>query len=441
VKELPQGWVWTVTGEIAEVVGGGTPSTADATNFSVAGVPWLTPADMATQAGKLVFSGARFLSDKGLGASSARLLPSGTVLYTSRAPIGYVGIAANPLATNQGFKSFIPADGILSDFLYYYLEHAHALVVGLASGTTFPELSGRRAAAIPIPVAPTTEQRRIVAEIEQHLSRIDISLAGLIQIRVKVASYVARMFERAVSEAPHTEFRRLLAAPLANGRSVPTADSGFPVLRLTSIRNARVDLAECKTGAWDARQAEPFLVTEGDLLIVRGNGSLHLVGRAGLVQQVSSPVAFPDTLIRAKLDKSAALPAYVARAWHSRIVRRQIEAAARTSAGIYKINQTDIENLRIPLPPRPVQEHLASSADAVESLATQAHAAIERSINMSTRLRQAILHKAFEGKLVPQDSNDEPASVLLDRIRATRAQTPVRRAPRKRLLSVPSLMD
>jgi type I restriction enzyme S subunit len=242
------------------------------------------------------------------------------------------------------------------------------------------------------------------------------------------------MFERAVSEAPQTEFRQMLAAPLANGRSVPTADSGFPVLRLTSIRNARVDVSECKIGAWDARQAEPFLVAEGDLLIVRGNGSRHLVGRAGLAQEVSSPVAFPDTLIRAKLDKSAALPAYVARAWHTRIVRSQIEAVARTSAGIYKINQTDIENLRIPLPPLPVQEHLASSADAIDSLATQAHAAIEQSIRMAARLRQAILKKAFEGRLVPQDPNDEPASVLLDRIRATRAQAPARRTTRKRMV-------
>jgi type I restriction enzyme S subunit len=168
------------------------------------------------------------------------------------------------------------------------------------------------------------------------------------------------------------------------------------------------------------------------LLIVRGNGSLKLVGRAGLVQEVSSPVAYPDTLIRAKIDKRVALPAYVVRAWHTRIVRNQIERAARTSAGIYKINQSDIENLRIPLPPLPAQRRLASLADAVESLATPAKSAIDRSIQMSARLRQAILKKAFEGKLVLQDPNDEPASVLLERIRAARANAPARRNPRKR---------
>ena len=278
-----------------------------------------------------------------------------------------------------------------------------------------------RVRAIRIPLPPPAEQFRIVAEIEKHLSMIAVASQALSVTRSKVGSYVARMFERAVSDAPCAEFRRMLVSPLANGRSVPTAASGFPVLRLTAIRDAtRVDLRECKLGDWDVRQAEPFLVAEGDLLIVRGNGSKKLVGRAGLVQEVSAPVAYPDTLIRARIDKSIALPAYVARAWHITIVRKQIETAARTSAGIYKINQNDIEHLRIPLPSLPIQERLASLADYVESLARPAESAIERSIQMSARLRQAILKKAFEGKLVPQDPNDEPTSVLLERIRATR---------------------
>ena len=422
MKELPAGWAWTTLGEICDKPQYG----------------WTSSATDEHQAYRLLRT-----TDLSSGTIHEQSIPycesappepdkyvvrPGDIVISRAGSVGLSALVTHDLA-NTVFASYLirfrPLSNVVAQYIAYYLKSPAywSQVNQQAAGITLKNLNAAKLTQFSMPLPPFAEQRRIVAEIEKHLSKIDVASAELAAILVKVGSYVAHMFERAVSEAPHTEFRRVLAAPLANGRSVPTANSGFPVLRLTSIRNARVDLSERKIGAWSARQAEPFLVTEGDLLIVRGNGSLRLVGRAGLVQEVSSQVAFPDTLIRAKLDNTVSLPAYVARAWHTRIVRRQIEAAARTSAGIYKINQTDIENLQIPLPPRPVQEHLASAADAIESLAAQAHATIERSSRMATRLRQAILHKAFTGKLVPQDPNDEPASVLLDRICAARAHS------------------
>ncbi|QRH07916.1 restriction endonuclease subunit S [Bacillus paranthracis] len=121
--ELPIGWSWVKLGQIGQIVGGGTPSTKVAEYFSENEVAWLTPADLNGLKGKYIGSGRRYISKLGLEKSSAQLLPKGSVLFSSRAPIGYVAIASNDLSTNQGFKSCVPYILELNEYLYYYLKH------------------------------------------------------------------------------------------------------------------------------------------------------------------------------------------------------------------------------------------------------------------------------------------------------------------------------
>lgn len=207
---------------------------------------------------------------------------------------------------------------------------------------------------------------------------------------------------------------------LSNGRSVPSAEEGAKVLRLTAVRDGQIDLTAFKCGAWTDDEARPFWVTENDLLIVRGNGSLSLVGRAGLVPTVVEPVAYPDTLIRLRVLNNIVSPNWVAAIWESALVRNHIERRARTSAGIYKISQPDIVSAAIPVPP--IAEQLAALAtmDALKLETTAATLAVEHALKQSTAQRQNILRAAFGGQLVPQDPDDEPASVLLERIRTER---------------------
>jgi type I restriction enzyme S subunit len=154
--------------------------------------------------------------------------------------------------------------------------------------------------------------------------------------------------------------RDLLIEKPANGRSVPTLEGGFPVLRLTSIRDAQIDLAEFKLGAWSADQARPWLVREGDFLVGRGNGSLSLVGRGGLVPVVETAVAFPDTMIRLRVNPERCLGSYLSLMWGSPLVREQIERAARTTAGIYKISQGDLLGLQLVVPSLEEQRAVAA---------------------------------------------------------------------------------
>ena len=210
---------------------------------------------------------------------------------------------------------------------------------------------------------------------------------------------------------------------LANGRSVPSADNGAKVLRLTAMKDGWIDLNEYKHGDWSDEDAQQFAVTEGDILIVRGNGSLSLVGRAGSVGKVSTQVAYPDTMIRLRVIDAVVSPAWIGLVWRTRVVRSHIERRARTSAGIYKISQPDIVSAPIPVPPLAeqecIQQWLEQQSPEIDSL----HSVLNSEIQRSAAQRKNILKAAFSGELVPQDPDDEPAAVLLERIQAERVSS------------------
>jgi type I restriction enzyme S subunit len=161
-------WREFCIGEIAEVIGGSTPSTTDPANFD-GSIPWITPRDLANLQERYVSRGERNLSPKGLASCSAKLLPPGSVLLSSRAPIGYVAIAKNPLATNQGCRSLVLRDGFDSGFIYYWLKCNTSLLEQHANGTTFKEISGSSLRRIRLcsPPPPLPEQRATQLVLEQ----------------------------------------------------------------------------------------------------------------------------------------------------------------------------------------------------------------------------------------------------------------------------------
>jgi len=201
---IPNSWAWARIGELGSVVGGGTPKSQDpclwATDHEI---PWLTPADLYALREKRIGRGRRDITAAGLAGSSAQLLPEGTVLFSSRAPIGYVAIAANALATNQGFKSCVPYLSELADYLYWFLKQAGKAIDAAASGTTFKEISGGKFAEVLVPLPPLAEQRRIVARVEELMNLCDeLEAHGRLQDE-QHARLVSTLFNALVaSESP-----------------------------------------------------------------------------------------------------------------------------------------------------------------------------------------------------------------------------------------------
>lgn len=160
-------------GQLGEIAGGATPSTKKPSYWN-GDIPWLSPKDLTNYAFRYIGHGERSITRSGYDNSSTVLLPAGTVLFSSRAPIGYVAIASNPVCTNQGFKSVVPYDGTDSLFLYYLLKFNRGRIEGLGSGTTFKEVSATTMRGIEVDVPRTIdEQRRIASVLDSIDSKIE----------------------------------------------------------------------------------------------------------------------------------------------------------------------------------------------------------------------------------------------------------------------------
>lgn len=170
---IPEKWKWVQLKSVGQIVGGGTPKTSVADYWGDE-ISWITPADLGKNSSKWIHSGAKSITRKGLDESSAKLMPKGSVVYSSRAPIGHIAIADQELCTNQGCKSFVPnTDLINTEWAYYTLIARTKDIQSRASGTTFKEISGKGMGETWIALPPLGEQQRIVTKIEDLLSHVD----------------------------------------------------------------------------------------------------------------------------------------------------------------------------------------------------------------------------------------------------------------------------
>lgn len=178
---------WTIgtISDLGVIVGGGTPSKVKPEFYIEDGIAWITPKDLSINKSKFIAHGENDITELGLKNSSATIMPEGTVLFSSRAPIGYIAIAACELSTNQGFKSVVPKPEIGTAFVYYFLKHNLPIIEGMASGSTFKEVSGSTMKGVPAVIpdagtiarfndfcAPIFVQQRILEEQNQSLAAL-----------------------------------------------------------------------------------------------------------------------------------------------------------------------------------------------------------------------------------------------------------------------------
>lgn len=158
-------WKTCTISDIGTVIGGATPSTKKSDNYENGTIAWITPKDLSTFSGRYIKNGERNITEVGLKSCSAQLMPKDTILFSSRAPIGYVAIAAGEVCTNQGFKSVVPNENIDPLFLYYLLKYNKNKIENLGSGTTFKEVSGNTMKNVEIAIPTRKEDQKAISSI------------------------------------------------------------------------------------------------------------------------------------------------------------------------------------------------------------------------------------------------------------------------------------
>ncbi|MDV2477307.1 hypothetical protein F8M49_21605 [Rhodococcus zopfii] len=240
--EVPVTWRWARIGRIAQVIGGATPSAGDPSNFEEPGLPWITPADMSRGKVRLIAYGSRGLSEKGYASCSASLMPAGSLVFSSRAPIGYVAIAANDLCTNQGFKSLVPHAMECSPYLYWALRAFAPMIAARGSGTTFKEVSGGVMESFPLPLPPVQEQHRIVERVDELMDLCDeLEEQQAAQVETRSALTAATLHR--VSEADQADDLRAAVAVFADSIDLHLAPGKGDLAALKRVRQVILDLA------------------------------------------------------------------------------------------------------------------------------------------------------------------------------------------------------
>jgi len=432
--DVPTSWSWVRAGDVASIVGGGTPPSKVEDNFAEEGIPWIGPADLTGFDGAYIGRGRRDLSERGYAASGATLMPAGAVLFSSRAPIGYCAIAANPVSTNQGFKSWVCAEGVAPEYVRYYLLSSVDYADSLASGTTFREISGKRVAEMAFPLAPLAEQRRIV-------TKLDVLTAGLARAREDASRGLAlskKMRYAVLEQAFRTVQSQVcissLCSSISDGdhQAPPRSEHGVPFITISAMNDGKVDLSRATRFV----PSEYFQNLKRERQPSVGDVLYSVTGSIGIPAAVTAAQEFVFQRHIALLKPNAECdPDWLAYMLAAPQFRSQAEAIATGTAQL-TVPLKGLRRLTVPKVGLAVQRECASYIRAAFARTDRLEAEAKKALALIDRLEAAILAKAFRGELVAQDLNDEPASVLLERIRARRAAEPkAKRGRRPKLAS------
>lgn len=431
--EVPENWCWTKLGNITTVVGGGTPSSKVQEYYKDGDIPWITPADLSGYDSLYISNGSRNITQLGLEKSSAKLLPKGTVCLSSRAPIGYTVIAENEISTNQGFKSFIPSPVYLPEYLLWYLKGNKKLLESRASGTTFLELSAKKATLIEFPLAPLGEQKRIVNRIESLFAKLDeakekaqVVVDGFENRRTMILhkAFIGEltMNWRRTHNVCEDSWELLTLNDIAEYKKgpfgssitkamfVPKGENTYKVYEQGNAIRKTLDYGHYYIDEEKYNELKGFAVQSGDIII----SCAGTIGEVYKLPKKSEAGVINQALMRVRLYPNTEERFF--RYYFGEVIKGDV---------IDQANGTAIKNIppfkvlkamEIRLPSLVEQEAIVDLLDEILRKEEQAQETAEHVVEQIDIIKKSILARAFRGELGTNDSADENAEELLKRI-------------------------
>ena len=280
-------WIECKISDIGTVVGGATPSTKKPENYENGDIAWITPKDLSSFSGRYIQRGERNITEIGLKSCSTQLLPKNTVLFSSRAPIGYVAIAENAVCTNQGFKSVIPNEDTDPIFLYYLLKYNKDKIESMGSGTTFKEVSRNTMKNI---VVSVPQDKQVQEKIASVLDAIDEKIEENERINNNLEQQAQTLFDNFYDSLSGQSCILSEIIDISDGThdSPKATEHGYPLVTSKHLLPFGVDTSSANiiSKADYDKVNERSKVNTGDILI-------SMIGTVGLISYViDSPVEF-----------------------------------------------------------------------------------------------------------------------------------------------------
>ena len=461
---LPRGWAWVRLNQLGEICGGSTPSMQRAAYWG-GNIPWISPKDMKSHH---VASSELKLTKTALNETTIRLIPKNSVLIVGRSGIlkRTLPVCINTVecTVNQDLKVVIPYHDKIVEYVRLMLKGFEPFILTelVKTGTTVQSLKYDEFAEQSFPIPPLAEQRRIVSKVDELLGLCDeletrqgarrelrerLVQAALDQLLAsqdpadfathwqRLQTHFDVLFDtpaaverlrqtihqlavlgklvsvgKSVPEFTHISMEELVGQKnLRNGISLkPSAVlTGFKCLSLSAVRNGVIDCSDGKPVPLTPTQAEPYLVHENEVFVVRGNGSKDFVGRAAIVRNLVDGIVFPDLLIRIPLDTKKVLADYFLIAWNSPSMRTEIERVARTTSGIWKINQGHIAGMVLPIPSISTQKAIVSRVNSLSSMCEKLDIAIKEATLVSQILVSASVQNLLIDSSRSKSSNQK----------------------------------
>jgi type I restriction enzyme S subunit len=392
-------WETKRVGDVCQILNGGTPKTG-VKDYWDGDIAWITPKDMGKLEDVYVSRTERRITQAGVQNSSAKLLPPGSIILSTRAPIGHLAINEVPMTTNQGCKGLVLNDKVNNKYLYYYLKSNVELLDSLGSGTTFKELAGSKLADVPLPLPPLPEQQRIVTKLDAAFAALSEAEANVERNRANARelfeSYLNGVFEGR-EDGTRTPMLELCEAIVdCEHKTAPTQSEGYPSIRTPNIGRGELLLdgvyrvSEETYRQW-SRRAIPM---PGDLILAREAPA----GNVAVIPDGLQPCLGQRTVL-IKPKREVVRPKYLMYELLSASMQERLLDHSQ-GATVQHVNMKDIRALPIPkLPSLAEQDRVVNQVESIRITSKQLETTYQQKLMELEGLKKGLLGAAFRGEL------------------------------------------
>lgn len=381
-------------GEVCTIVSGSTPKTS-VTSYWDGNIKWITPAELNEDTFYIMDS-VRHITEEGKEKTGLSYLPAGTVILSSRAPIGKTAIAGCEMCCNQGFKNLICSDAIYNEYLYFFLKSKTDYLNSLGRGATFKEISKSIVESIEIPLPEVNQQKEIAEKFKKLEQLISLRKQQLAKLDELVKARFVEMFGDVLLNSMQWPEKTLenmanIVSGITKGRKTAEADlQEVPYMAVSNVKDGYIDWTTVKTILATRQEIEQYRLMPDDILMTEG-GDPDKVGRGAIIKVPLKNSIHQNHIFRVRLDEQEILPSFFAEYLRHQKAKRYFLGCAKQTTGIASINMRQLRALPTLVPPLSLQKQFAAFVERVD----RQKQTVQQSLEKLELMKNALMQEYF----------------------------------------------